>query len=51
MAVKALYRGSGARQQLRQLFDRHIDLEAATESDRALLRCVYGEPERDETAG
>jgi len=47
MAVKALYRGSGARRQLRQQFDRHIDLDAATETDRALLRCVHGEPERD----
>lgn len=50
MAVRALYRSSGARRQLRQHFDRHIDLEAATESDRALLRCVHGDPERDETA-
>ncbi len=50
MAVRALYRSSGARRLLRQHFDHHIDLEAATESDRALLRCVYGDPERDETA-
>ncbi len=50
MAVKALYRGGGARGQLRQLFDRYVDLDAATESDRALLRCVYGDPERDEAA-
>jgi Zn-dependent peptidase ImmA (M78 family) len=50
MAVKALYRASGARRQLRQLFDRFVDLDAATESDRALLRCVYGDPERDEAA-
>ena len=48
MAVKALYRGTGARKQLRQLFDSHVDLLAATESDRALLRCVFGDPERDE---
>ncbi|MBI2571907.1 MAG: hypothetical protein HYV63_33265 [Candidatus Schekmanbacteria bacterium] len=50
MAVKALYRGSGARRQLRQIFDRYVDLDAAAESDRALLRCVYGDPERDEAA-
>jgi len=41
MAVKALYRGAGARRQLRRLFDLHVDLVGATESDRALLRCVY----------
>lgn len=51
MAVNALYRGTGARRQLRQHFDRHVDLEAATESDRALLRCVHGEPERDAAVG
>lgn len=51
MAVKALYRGTGARRQLRQHFDRHVDLEAATESDRALLRCVHGEPEDDAAVG
>ena len=50
MAVRALYRGSGARRQLRQHFDHHVDLEAAPESDRALLRCVHGDPERNETA-
>lgn len=47
-AVQALYRGTGARKQLRRLFDDHVDLGAASESDRALLRCVYGDPERDE---
>ena len=51
MAVRALYRGSGARRQLREHFDRHVDVEGATESDRALLRCVYGEPEHDAAAG
>ncbi len=47
MAVNALYRGSGARRQLRQQLERHVDLDATNETDRALLRCVYGEPERD----
>jgi hypothetical protein len=51
MALRALYRHSGARQQLRQHFERHVDLDAATESDRNLLRCVHGDPERDETFG
>jgi len=50
MAMKALYRGSGARDKLREYFDRHVDLESATETDRDLLRCVYGEPEFDEAA-
>ncbi|MFN7942433.1 MAG: hypothetical protein U0X73_12615 [Thermoanaerobaculia bacterium] len=48
MAVRALYRGSGGRRQLREIFDRHVDLDAATETDRALLRCVYGDPDLDE---
>lgn len=51
MAVKALYRGSGARRQLRKHFERHVDIDAATETDRALLRCVYGERERDAVVG
>jgi len=50
MAVRALYRGSGARRQLRQHFDRHVDFDAATETDRALLRCVLGGAERDASA-
>lgn len=44
MAVKALYRSAGARKQLRELFDPHVDLAAATETDRALLLCVHGGP-------
>jgi Zn-dependent peptidase ImmA (M78 family) len=48
MAVKALYKATGARRKLREFFDRHVDLESATETDRALLRCVYGDPEWDE---
>ncbi len=50
MAVKALYRASGARRLLRQHFDRYADLTIASESDRALLRCVYGDPESDASA-
>jgi len=49
LAVNALYRGSGARQKLRQHFDNNINLDAATESDLSLLRCVYGEPENATT--
>jgi hypothetical protein len=49
MAGKALYRTVGARRQLRQHFDRHVDLDSANESDRALLRCLSGDPEHNET--
>jgi hypothetical protein len=49
MAVKALYVSVGARQNLRRHFDHHVNLDAASETDRALLRCVYGDPEINET--
>jgi len=49
MAVKALYRGVGARRTLRRHFDHHVNLDAASETDSALLRCVYGDPEIHET--
>ena len=42
MAVRALYRDSGARRLLRYHFDNNINLEDASETDRTLLRCVYG---------
>jgi hypothetical protein len=45
MAIKALGHEFGARKLLRKYFDRYVNLDAATESDRSLLRCVYGEPE------
>jgi hypothetical protein len=45
MAVKAIYRHVGARRQLAQLFKQHIDVEAASETDRALLwLCAGGWP-------
>lgn len=47
MALKALYRHVGGRQALRHLFDEHVDVESASETDRALLRCVFLDPERD----
>lgn len=50
MAVKALYRGSGAKRSLQDHLEKHVDTEAATESDRALLRCVRGDL-ADATAG
>ena len=48
MAVRALYRGVGARQKLQQHFVQHVDFDAANESDCALLRCIHGDPEQDE---
>ena len=51
MAVKALYRSVGAWRQVRKLFDQYVDLDSAGESDRALLRCVYGEPQPTAVAG
>ena len=46
MAVRALYRDSGARRLLRDHFDNNINFEDASETDRTLLRCVYGGQER-----
>lgn len=50
MAVKALYRGSGAKRRLQEHLERHVDAKAATESDQALLRCARGDL-ADATAG
>ncbi|MDA1348448.1 MAG: ImmA/IrrE family metallo-endopeptidase [Chloroflexi bacterium] len=43
MAVKALYRASGARRQLSQHFSRYVDMDTTAETDQALLRCVFSE--------
>ncbi len=51
MAVKALYRSVGARRCVRRLFDEYVDPSSAAESDRALLRCVYGGPLPSAAAG
>ena len=51
MAVRALYRHLGARRKLRELFDSHVDLSAAAETDRALIGCVDGGPDGHEAAG
>lgn len=48
LAVRALYRDTGAWRQLRALFDQFVDVEGGSESDRDLLRCVYGDSERDD---
>jgi hypothetical protein len=46
MAAKALYLHKGGKRVLRRCFDEHVNLEGASESDRALLRCLHGDPER-----
>jgi len=50
MAVKALYRGTGARRELLRNFLRHVDIDAAADTDRSLLRCVQDNSTRDEAA-
>lgn len=50
MAVKALYRASGARQKLSLHFDRNVDLTDASDTDRTLLRCVQGQHSDDATS-
>ena len=50
-AVQALYRMKGGKRTRRDAFDRHVDLDGAAESDRALLRCLHGDPLRHESAG
>ncbi|MBI4469783.1 MAG: hypothetical protein HY650_10745 [Acidobacteria bacterium] len=51
MAVRALYRATGARKQLHQLFDQHVEIEAAAETDRVLLQCIDSDSQRNEAAG
>jgi hypothetical protein len=50
MAAQALYRTKGGKRVLRAFFDRNVGLDDAPESDRALLRCLYGDPQRDAVA-
>lgn len=42
MALKALYLAQGAQRVLRELFDEHVNVDAASETDLGLLRCVGG---------
>ncbi len=42
-AVKALSREIGGRLILRSTFDKYVDVENASDTDRSLLRCVYGD--------
>jgi len=40
LAVKALYRGSGALRMLAEALGQHLDFGAASETDRSLLQCA-----------
>lgn len=48
LALKALYRNHGGLRTLREQFDRWVDVETASETDRALLDCISLAPGRDE---
>lgn len=45
-ALKALYRDSHGHRTLRKAAEKYLDIEAASESDRALLRCLATDMER-----
>jgi hypothetical protein len=47
LALKALYRNRGGRRVLGELFDAAIDIEGSSETDRALLDCVFLARKRD----
>jgi hypothetical protein len=47
IALEALYRKHGALSLLRSITEANLRLEDASESDRTLLRCLYGDPERN----
>ncbi|MDP2316298.1 MAG: ImmA/IrrE family metallo-endopeptidase [Pseudomonadota bacterium] len=46
-AVAALGRDKRGKVEIRRAFDQHVDLEAASDADRALLSCLHGDPEQD----
>ena len=50
MAAKALYRTRGGKRAIRAYADRYLKLDEASDSDRALLRCMSGDPEHDAAA-
>ncbi|MBL9039090.1 MAG: hypothetical protein JNG84_11280 [Archangium sp.] len=47
LALKAAYKHLGGARAIREKFDEYVDLDSASDSDRALLRCVKGDPEAD----
>jgi Zn-dependent peptidase ImmA (M78 family) len=50
MAAQALYRTRGGKRAIRMHLDTHLELDDASDSDRALLRCLCGDPERHAAA-
>lgn len=40
LAVKSLYRAKGAKRILIEFLKKHIDMDSASESDKALLKCI-----------
>ena len=46
-AIRALYRESGARRAVREHIAKHLSIETSSETDRALLRCVYSGSDDD----
>ena len=50
LALKAVYRHLGGARIIRAKFDEYVDLSSASDTDRALLRCVMGDPERNAAA-
>lgn len=51
MAAQALYRTKGGKRTLRELFDEHVDVENASDSDQSLLRCLHGDTRLDASVG
>lgn len=49
-AATALYKGAGARNALLEHFERNVNIDSATETDRSLLSCIYGNSETRVTA-
>ena len=50
MAAKALYRHRGGQRVIRRYLNKYLNLDGASDSDRALLRCLSGDPGRDAAA-
>jgi len=50
MALRALYLARGGRQVLRDLLLEHVNVEGASETDRALLACARGDAGQDAPA-